>query len=174
MTDNEETNEPTEMKTTERGSGRPVLARRDLPPTKAIEVRYQNAERGGHGAAAQHGTVLGDSDPNRTSLVFESVGSSGTNAGKTLMSDFADGGNTIRGGASSTEIAIAQRSRLQAGATERTPETVAAEQARREGVTFEEKVARARRIIADRESLTAPEVTVTGSPRPTPVKRDRG
>ncbi len=169
MSDDNET-KPT---TTERGSGRPVHTRRDLPPTAGIEIREQNAERGGAGSAAQHGSVLGDGDPNRTTLTFESVGSSGENAGRTLISDMADGHSTIRGGESSTTIAIRQRSRMQAGAIERTPETIAAEQARREGVTFEDKVARARRIIADRESLTAPEVTVTSSPRPTPVKRDR-
>jgi hypothetical protein len=131
-----------------------------------------DAERGGAGAAAQHGSVLGEGDLNRTNLVFESVGSSGANAGRTLMSDYPDSGNTIKGGASSTDIAIAQRGRLQAGAIERTPEKIAGEQARHAAVSFDDKVARARRIIADRESLTAPEVNVTASPRPTPIKRE--
>lgn len=36
----------------------------------------------------------------------------------------------------------------------------------------DEKNGRARNIIADRESLTAPEIKVMGSPRPSPIKRE--
>lgn len=168
MSDNE-TNDTTEMETHERGTGRPVSSRRDLPPHKGIEVRIQNAERGNAGHATQHGNVLGDGDPNRPGLTIEAVG----NASKTLYSDHSDGDSTILGGESSTAIAIRQRETI-VGAYERGSAAHLEAQARRAAETDEERVARIRRAraINSPASMVAPDITTPSSPRPSPVKRE--
>jgi hypothetical protein len=156
MTDTDETE--TEPTVRERGSGTPMPVRRNLPPTKGIEVRDSGPGimRGIGSETKLHGP-LSDGDPERTSLVFERVGESGVNAGRTLMSDRADARNTIEGGESAYDIGVRSRSKIHAGAYERTPEVIEAEAARRGDVSFADRVAQARRIKALRGSMVSEE-----------------
>jgi len=114
--------------------------------------------RGGSGAPAQHGNVLGDGDESRRSITVESVG----DRSKTLYSDTADGHSTIPGGESSTTKAIRQRGKVVA-AYERT-EAVVAEKSRER--TFEEKLAALKRRTP--ESLVQRDENQVSGPRVAP------
>jgi hypothetical protein len=110
-----------------------------------VITRTANLRGGADSMTTRHGDVLagGVPDADRRTIVVESVGNSGANANRVLHSDYADGGNTIPGGRPSSEIAIEQRSRINAGAYERKGTT------RRRDISDEERLEALRRRVPE-------------------------